>query len=121
MNNESVRFSCLASNLKVGKTCLSCEHTQSGGVITECCDSLLSSGCLCPSAGWKACTGHILFKQIKRSMSSCPHQSLRCLPDGPTRNPLSSFFSSPITHPSHFTRCAAFILPLIFIFVAVSL
>lgn len=33
----------------------------------------------------KACVGQILFRQIKKSMSSCLHQSTHCLSDGPTR------------------------------------
>lgn len=35
--------------------------------------------------GEKACIGQILFRQIKKSMSSCLHQSTHCLSDGPTR------------------------------------
>lgn len=100
--------------------------------VVSCCRLAVTTPGLGLLFGRKACTGQILFRQIKKSMSSCLHQSTRSLCDGSTRyttateslpRPLS------VPHPSIFwmhylprlSVSTLVILPLIFIFAAVSL
>lgn len=66
---------------------LSFTQTDSSGVISECCGPMLSSGCHNPSVGpaVREKSLHRAFRQIKKSMSSCLHQSTHCLSDGSTR------------------------------------
>lgn len=113
-------------------------HTQTAVVsslsaVVPCCRLAVTTPGLGLLFGRKACTGQILFKQIKKSMSSCLHQSTHSLSDGSTRYTTALLYLCLFPTLSHihlffwmhYLLCLSvstlLILPLIFIFAAVSL
>lgn len=110
-------------------------YTQNSGVISEsCCCLAVANPVLGLLFGRKTCIGQILFRQIKNPMSSCLHQSMHCLSDGPTRYTPALLYTCPCFSLSHIHlnlfACIIFsvalsplllILHIIFIFAAVSL
>lgn len=107
-------------------------HTHGPSGVSECCGPMLSSGCHNPMSavlfGRKVCNGQILFRQIKKSTSSCLHQSTHCVCDGPTRytpallRPCLSLFHIHLILSGCITFSVTLLrLPLVFIFAAVSM
>lgn len=95
-------FDCMSNCLTFSLFCLTrmrahtpshpqtCTYRQtavvsSASVEVSCCRLAVTTPVLGLLFRRKACIGQILFRQIKKSMSSCLHQSTHCLSDGSTR------------------------------------
>ncbi len=88
-------------------------HTQAAVVsslsaVVPCCRLAVTTPVLGLLFGRKACIGQILFRQIKKSMSSCLHQSTHCLSDSPTTHTTALLYPC-LSRPRSFPHPSLFI------------